>query len=297
MDVTEANSRLDVANDEAFNTSFSLEFFMKLSGEPNGYHAYIRRAELNDLRWQIDFDHANTGAFGRLRTRWDTPGAAGPDGANEAGVDENINFVLGPLGGASIPDYQRIWIDTDAGDGLAASYDDPSDWFLDGDGINDVDVWHHAAITFDDQTGTINFYYDYELIQSRTLSDSLADGYTHPNGAIQLGKLINSKYGLFLDEIRYSGEVLLPFQFLQAVSTPAKALEITGIIYDPTTPGATLTWNTVSGKLYSLDFSTDLENWFEILEEEVADGETMSYTDNANPVGSPKLFYRVREIN
>ena len=297
MDVTEANSRLDVANNEAFNTSFSLEFFMKLSGEPGGYHAYIRRAELNDLRWQIDFDHANATAYGRLRTRWDTPGATGPDGANEVGVDENVNFVLGPIGGANIPDNQRIWIDTDLGDGMAASYDDPSDWFNDGDGINDVDAWHHAAITFDDQTGTINFYYDYEVIQSRTLSDSLANGYTHPNGPIQLGKLVNSTYGLFFDEIRLSGEVLLPFQFLQAVNTPAKDLEITELVYNQAGPGATVTWNTVSGRFYSLDYSTDLENWFEIIEEEEADGDTMTYTDSATPGTSTKLFYRVRESN
>ena len=297
MDVTDANSRLDVASDEAFNTSFSLEFFMKLSGEPNGYHAYIRRSELNDLRWQIDFDHANSGAFGRLRTRWDSPGPLGPDGVNEVGVDENINFVVGPVGGANIPDNQRIWIDTDLGDGLSASYNDPSDWFNDGDGINDVDAWHHAAITFDDQTGTISFYYDYELIQSRILSDSLGNGYTHPNGAIQLGKLVNSTYGLFFDEVRLSGEVLLPFQFLQPITAPARALEITSIAYNSAAPGATVTWNTVSGRLYSLDYSNDLENWFEVLEEEVADGDTMSYTDNERLGGSTTLFYRVREIN
>lgn len=297
MDATAGNSRLDVANDDALNTSFSLEFFMKLTGEPGGYHAFFRRAQLNDLRWQLDFDHANTGAFGRLRTRFDTPGPLGPDGVNQAGVDENINFVLGPQGNANMPDAQRLWIDTDLGDGMAASYNDPVDWSLDGDGINDIDAWHHAAITFDDETGTINFYYDYELLQSRTLSDSNGDGYTHPAGVLQMGKLANEGYALFIDEVRYSGEVLMPFQFLQAVNTPAKDLAITEFVFNSATPGTTLTWNTVSGRFYSLDYSSDLENWFEILEEEQADGDTMSYTDNVTPGTSTKLFYRVRETN
>lgn len=296
MDVSAPNSRLNVTSDEAFNTSFSLEFFMKLSGEPGGYHAFLRRTEMNDLRWQIDFDHAALGGFGRLRARFDTPGANGPDGVNEVDVDENINFVLGPQGGVNIPNALRLWLDTDAGDGMVASYDDPADWSLDGDGINDNNVWHHVAITLDQETGELNFYYDYELLQTRTLSDSLMDGYTHPDGNLQLGKLTNSDYGLFIDEIRYSGEVLPPFQFLQAITVLPKELQITAIIHDAATPGATVTWNTISGRKYSLDASNDLLSWFELTEEEVADGETMSYTDTDLLDGSEKLFYRVREI-
>ena len=267
LDATEANSRLQVAGEEAFNTSFSLEFFIKLNGEPGGYHSFFRRSEANDLRWQIDFDHAANSAFGRLRARFDTPGVDGPDGVNEAGVDENINFVIGPQGGANIPDAFSIWIDTDSGDGMRTSYDDAADWALDGDGINDNDVWHHSAITFDEDRGELKFYFDYELLQTRVLSDANADGYTHPNASILFGKLINADYALLLDEVRYSGEVLQSFQFLQAAALPEVGLEITSLVYDAATPSATVTWNTVSGNRYSLDYSLDLENWFEIVEE------------------------------
>ena len=41
----------------------------------------------------------------------------------------------------------RIFIDTDSGDGLVTSYDDETDWSLDGDGINDVSKWNHIAMT------------------------------------------------------------------------------------------------------------------------------------------------------
>ncbi|MGC6426330.1 MAG: hypothetical protein ACON5H_04965 [Akkermansiaceae bacterium] len=296
LDATEPNSRLRIDDDEAFNTSFTLEYFIKLSEEPGGYHAFVRRSQANDLRWQIDFDHGSKSGFGRLRSRFDTPGPGGSDGVNEAGVDENINFVVGPTGFANIPDPFRLWIDTDAGDGVAASYDDPSDWANDGDGINDNDVWHHSAITFNEETGALRFYYDYELLQSRTLSDSLGDGYTHPSASIDFGKLTNSSYALRLDEVRYSGETLEPFQFLQGVELPSQELAITSIVYDSTTPSATVFWNAVSGRRYSLDYSRDLETWLEVVEEEVAESDTMSYTDTELFESSGTLFYRVREI-
>ncbi|MFT6180225.1 MAG: hypothetical protein ACJAQT_003781 [Akkermansiaceae bacterium] len=296
LDATEPSSRLRVADDASFNSSFTFEFFIKMIGEPSGYHAFVRRSEAGDLRWQFDFDHAAVNAFGRLRTRFDTPGTGGPDGVNEAGVDENINFVLGPTGGVNIPDALRLWIDTDLGDGMAASYDDPTDWARDGDGVNDVATWHHAAITFDEETGEIGFYYDYELMQLRTLSDSEGDGYTHPAAPIDFGKLTNGDYGLLLDEIRYSGDVLLPFQFLQSVTPPIVDLEITSVVYDAAIPQATVTWSTVPGQKYSLDYSADLFTWIELLEEEEATGETETFIDTNLQGGSPKIFYRVREI-
>lgn len=295
LDVSEPSSQLRVANDASLNSSFTFEFFIKMIGEPGGYHSFVRRSEQRDLRWQFDFDHNAKAAFGRLRTRFDTPGGL-PNNENEAGVDENINFVLGPTGGANIPEALRLWVDTDSGDGMVASYDDPADWALDGDGINDHISWHHAAVTFDEETGVIGFYYDYELMQLRTLSDSEGDGYTHPAAPLDFGKLVNADYGLLLDEIRYSGEVLLPFQFLQSVTPPTVDLEITSLVYDAATPQATVTWSTVTGRKYSLDYSTDLVTWIELLEEEEATGETYTFIDNELQGGSPKIFYRVREI-
>ena len=66
------NARIGANNNPEFNTSFTVEMFFKLVGEPAAYHQFLK-SELNDLQWQIDFDHANKGAFGRIRSRWDTP--------------------------------------------------------------------------------------------------------------------------------------------------------------------------------------------------------------------------------
>ncbi len=54
----------------------------------------------------------------------------------------------------------------------------------------------------------------------------------------------NDLDGLLLDEVRLSGEVLLPFQFLQTVAPPSTGgLEITSLDYEPDTGKATLVWN------------------------------------------------------
>ncbi|MGB0644226.1 MAG: hypothetical protein ACPGQF_05755, partial [Akkermansiaceae bacterium] len=115
---------------------------------------------------------------------------------------------------------------------------------------------------------------------------------------IDFGKLTNADYALFVDEVRYTGAALSPFQFLQAMDSPvqqAAGLAITSVVYDPSAPSATVTWNSTPGYRYSLDYSTDLNNWLEILEEEIADDDTFSYTDTDLEGGQSRIFYRVRE--
>ena len=139
---------------------------------------------------------------------------------------------------------------------------------------------------------------DYQLSQSQLLTDSDASGYVHPAAPIDFGKLTNADYGLFLDEVRFTGEVLSPLQFLQVVDSPvapAAELAITSVVYEPSAPSATVTWNSKPGYRYSLDYSTDLSTWLEILEEEIAEDITFSYTDTDLDGGHGRLFYRVRE--
>lgn len=205
MDVSGSNRRLSVPNNSAFNTSFTIEMFIKIDGEPSGYNSFLRRTASSISRWQIDFDHAGSGAFGRLRSRLDTP-----DG-------DNTNFVLGPTGGSSIPSEQRIWVDTDSGNGLVSGYNDPSDWSLDGNGVNDRPGWHHVALSLDEDTRTVKFYYDYELMQTRTLVGNDGSGYVHPSSAIEFGKFGGS-YDVLIDEVRYTGRTLEEDEFLQVVA-------------------------------------------------------------------------------
>lgn len=209
LDASLANSRVNTVNDPAFDTSFTVEMFILFTEEPTGYNSYLRRNETNAHRWQLDFDHALQGAYGRGRSRFDTP-----DG-------DNVNFVTGPTGGASVPASERLWVDTDAGDNDPASYDDP-DWFTDGDGLNDNLAWRHIAVTFDQATQEVSYYTDYVLSQSRTLVDTDGSGYVHPDARLDFGKF-GTEYGTFMDEIRYSDTVLDSSQFLQAVPEPGSA--------------------------------------------------------------------------
>ena len=74
LNATDSNSSLRVPDSEAFNTSFTVEMFIKIVGEPGGWHSFLRRQEGQDLRWQLDFDNSNNGFYyGRSRSRWDTP--------------------------------------------------------------------------------------------------------------------------------------------------------------------------------------------------------------------------------
>lgn len=217
LDATLSNARVQTVNNAAFNTSFTAEMFIQFTGEPLGYNNFLRRQGSATNRWQIDFDHAANNNFGRGRARLDTP-----DG-------DNTNFVVGPVGGASIPGDQRLWIDTPAGDGDPASYTEGTDWFAQGDGANDLPAWHHLGISLDTVSGVWSFYMDYQLVQSRTLVDNDASGYVHPDALIEFGKG-GPEYGTFIDEVRYSDGILDPSDFLRATSVPEPGTAVLGFV-------------------------------------------------------------------
>jgi hypothetical protein len=216
LDATLANARVNTVNNSAFNTTFTIEMFIQITEEPDSYNSYVRRPG----GWQLDFDHSAKTGFGRGRARFDTS-----DGENE-------NFLVGPTGGAAVPGSSRLYIDTDAGDGLVSSYNDPVDWALDGDGFNDIATWHHVAVTFDQISLEISYYFDYVLAESSTLADIDSSGYLHQDAQIQFGKG-GGEYGTFIDEVRYSDGLLAPNQFLIATNIPepgTAALALIGTI-------------------------------------------------------------------
>ncbi|MEC7222937.1 MAG: hypothetical protein VXW02_01570, partial [Verrucomicrobiota bacterium] len=243
LNATDPNSRLRVPDSEDFNTSFTIEMFIKIVGEPNGWHSFLRRQEGQDLRWQLDIDNSNNGLYyGRSRSRWDTPAGGASDNVAEKDIDENVNFVVSPQGANNAP---RLFIDTGAKDENAGDIGDqntanPSDYIFDagspnvnntkaslqGDGINDDTRWHHIALTFDEETGEISYYFDYSLSQKRTLVDTEEDGYTHPKAPIDFGKLANGGYELYLDELRYTTGLLDTNNFLRTVSEDANTSTI-----------------------------------------------------------------------
>ena len=116
FDATAASSQFTVIQDPSFDSSFTVEFFVKYIGAPPSYQSIMTRRETRDLGWQIDFDHGAGYVFGRIRSRWDTP-AGEPDDIDDRDVDENFNFVVGPQGNQNAP---KVFIDTGAKDELGA---------------------------------------------------------------------------------------------------------------------------------------------------------------------------------
>lgn len=207
------NARVNVASNAAFNsTSFTVEGFIKVVGQPNSFDSFIRRNGGNGSRWQIDFDHGGTGpGFGRGRSRFNFMDNAG-------GVDRTVR-VNNP------DDANYLFVDTAAGDGIVANYG-PSDVADEGDDLNDNPVWHHVAITFDGLTNTATYFIDYVEGSSATV-----DGFAHPDAALQFGHLSGTgAYGLFIDELKYSDEALDSSQFLQASPIPEPSSTLLALI-------------------------------------------------------------------
>ncbi|MBT6168592.1 PEP-CTERM sorting domain-containing protein [Akkermansiaceae bacterium] len=75
-------------------------------------------------------------------------------------------------------------------------------------------------MTFNQDSQEVSLYLDYELAAIRTLVDTDDSGYVHPDAGIRFGKSGGGEYEMYVDEGRYSDNVLTPNQFLVAVNVP-----------------------------------------------------------------------------
>lgn len=215
LDASTNNARVQISNNAILDpvtpdASFTIEMFIKLGGEPGSYDTFLSRVQngpidpdtssSSDRRgWQIDFDHGTgTNSYGRVRSRWDTPGTP-------------------PLDFNRVVSGRQLFVDTDAGTGNPADYVN-ADPFLEGDGTNDLSslLWHHVALTFNASNQVLTIWTDYNQGSSQTLVDT----YQHPAASLVFGKFANAGYGLFIDEVRYSSGVLSSDQFLVATAIP-----------------------------------------------------------------------------
>ena len=73
-------------------------------------------------------------------------------------------------------------------------------------------------------------------------------------------------------------------------------LEITAISYNQEADQTTLTWNSRNNRVYSVDFSTDLQTWEEVTDDVGSQGETTTLKLPALN-RDEKTFFRVREVN
>ena len=73
-----------------------------------------------------------------------------------------------------------------------------------------------------------------------------------------------------------------------------KPLVITEIIYSNSPQSATITWDSISNASYTIEASTDLQNWLELDDGITSEKDSITHVDTFGIFLGPKVFYRVR---
>lgn len=173
-------------------------------------------------------------------------------------------------------------------------------------GPTGLDEWHYAAVVFESTelvgtsvTGNFTFYFDstepVDRIEGVTISD-FGDSLnrTISVGAHPLGFGGNYYNGLIF-EPRVSLAALQPGDLLYGSQDSDLQPTITGL--ELVDGGNLLTWTSIGGQTYDIEYSMDLENWSPAGTAS-AEGETTEFLHELSPdfeelIGAPTLFYRV----
>jgi hypothetical protein len=169
-----------------------------------------------------------------------------------------------------------------------------------------LDEWHYVAVVFEatelagaSVTGNFTFYFDgtepVEFIEGVTISD-FGDSLnrTISVGAHPLG-FGGDFYNGLIFEPRVSLAPLQPGELLYGGQTGDLEPTITDL--ELSGNANQLTWTSIGGQSYEVEYSTDLENW-NPAGTTVAEGETTVFLHELSPdfeelIGAPNLFYRV----
>ena len=162
-------------------------------------------------------------------------------------------------------------------------------------------VWQHFVFQRD-QFGERQIWIDGVLIASAGGADPL-DSF---DGIITIGAegptLANSFAGR-IDDFAIFANTLSPEQIMELANganppdliSPPVPFIITDIDHDTATGVTMITWNSRANKAYAVDASDDLSTWEELTDSVASQGETTSF--NTFPaIGTPRRFYRVREV-
>ncbi len=222
MDATAANARFRIGSDALLNTEdFTLEFWMKLTGEPTQQESFVKRQTNGPLAdsdstgtdfsgWDIFMDHSSGANYGKISARWDAPGAKLPPPLTASPFDFN-KVILGDF----------IFVDTPSGSGNPIDYTAGTpDFFTLGDQVNDMsrNQWQHVAIAYTGANKLARIYTNYALSASTT---TFKGTFVHPAAGIDFGKFSSGTWALLIDEVRYTGRALVPAQMLRVVAPDA----------------------------------------------------------------------------
>ncbi len=161
--------------------------------------------------------------------------------------------------------------------------------------IADGENWHHVAAVIPDNgaptIGDVLFYIDGELDSLAVTGNTPLDTLATLNVRIGASRaLANRTLTGKLDDIRIYDTALTAEEVLALVEGGDAPLQITSVVRN-SDGSATIQWNARDGAFYTVLYSTDLQNWFELTDD--ADGG--SYLDLFEAPGQDELYYRLFE--
>ncbi len=85
-------------------------------------------------------------------------------------------------------------------------------------------------------------------------------------------------------------------QHLDSITGGKNPFQINEITHDINSNTTTIEWNSISGKAYAVDASSDMIEWNELDDGVIGKKDVTSFTDTETSESETKKFYRVREI-
>lgn len=162
---------------------------------------------------------------------------------------------------------------------------------------------HHLAITVSSD-GTLNAYLDGLPVDPIVDIDTNdLSNVTSTNEFLGESAWNDPEHMGSIDEFRIWKGVLLPDQVAGHFSAGPDVLPggvsppflITTISYDPAANRASLIWNSLPERRYTVWYSTNLALWTQLPGVVASQGTQTSFTDVTIPAGTPTRYYRVRE--
>ncbi|YCM44414.1 LamG-like jellyroll fold domain-containing protein [Verrucomicrobiaceae bacterium 227] len=171
------------------------------------------------------------------------------------------------------------------------------------------DEWHHVALSYDDQSGEASLFIDGILLErsSSGFFDEILDA---NSAAIGRNKDTTAGGGQWFfqgamddfaiwDRPLNAAEVDRIYQQgLQGTSLlqGGSNLTITAIERDPSNGHISITWNSIPGRNYALQYSTTLQAQWSDIDDLTAEGATTTIIDTFANSGKPKGFYRIVQL-
>ena len=168
------------------------------------------------------------------------------------------------------------------------------------------DVWSHIAVTAKADSGNLQFFLNGELTETLTEAINFSAFPVNEN-PLYIGNRADlaTPFDGFLDDVALFDGVLSESQ-VQAVMNgdfdgfsaeePPRplAFSIAEVAFHPEEKSVTISWESVSGAIYTVETSNDLISWSP-LAEGIAPGadNSTSYTDNERAPDAEILFYRI----